>query len=165
MCNYLGIVILVIIVVISFAVLCYINSVLKGKCEKHELEVRRLSLNNTILKDWLLLRQHNISLEDWLIRNQISTVAVYGYGILGRALCNELENSSITIKCIVDRKYQSIYANVQAVGLDNIPEVDAIIVSVVNYYDEIESELLRVCKCSIISLEDIVYGVGYKFEE
>ena len=133
--------------------------------EEEENEIRRINNNNVVLKDWLALKQKGIILSEWLARNNISRVVLYGYGMLGKAFYVKIMNSDIELIAIVDKNYEKIYANVPVVGLDNIPESDAIIVSVINYFDDIERDLLGRCKCPIISLEDIIYGVGYIFDE
>ncbi|XME03793.1 hypothetical protein QYZ88_006345 [Lachnospiraceae bacterium C1.1] len=138
---------------------------LKKELKEKDGNVEKLLVNNEILKDWIILRLNNISLCDWLISNDISKVAIYGYGILGQTLMKELEGSRVEVICIVDKNYKNIFADVPTVSIDNIPLCDAVIISVVNYFDEIEGELLGKCQCPIISLEDIVYGVGYKFHE
>ena len=140
-------------------------SKINKKYKKVEKELALTKVNNTILLDWLYLRQNDIQLANWLRCNRIETVAIYGYGILGKALYKELINSKVEVVCIIDRNYQNIHADVKVVSIDKVPLVDAIIISVVNYYDEIEAELFEKCTCTIVSLEDIVYGVGYKYEE
>lgn len=132
---------------------------------EEENEIRRINNNNVLLKDWLALKQKGVVLSEWFTRNNISKVVLYGYGMLGKAFYVEIMNSDIELIAIVDKNYEKIYANVPVVGLDNIPESDAIIVSVINYFDDIERDLLGRCKCPIISLEDIIYGVGYRFDE
>ena len=136
------------------------------KLKKEIIKVKdgkaKTNVNNEILKDWLFLRQQNLDLTDWIISNDLKRIAIYGYGILGKAFLAELENSSIEVVCVADKNFKNIHINVPTVSPDSIPDCDAVIITVVNYYDDIEKELLNKCHYPIISLEDIVYGVGYK---
>ena len=141
------------------------NRILQKKISVKDADIKKIWVNSELLKDWLTLRQNNIYLVDWLLQNNIRKVAVYGYGVLGKMLLQELKGSMIEIICVVDKNYKNIHSMVPAVSPNDVPECDAIIVSVINYFDEIESELLKKYHYPIISLEDIVYGVGYKFNE
>ncbi|MBQ9659100.1 MAG: hypothetical protein IJV31_10130 [Clostridia bacterium] len=138
---------------------------LNKKIIRKDEEIRKINVNNSLLKDWLIVRQNGINLADWLEVNGIHKIVIYGYGILGKAFFVEMQNSNVEVVAIADKNYKNIYANVPAVGIDSIPECDAIIVSVINYYDEIEQQLVTKCRYPIISLEDVIYGVGYKFDE
>lgn len=138
---------------------------LNKKIIRKDEEIRKINVNNSLLKDWLIVRQNGINLADWLEVNGIYKIVIYGYGILGKAFFVEMQNSNVEVLAIADKNYKNIYANVPVVGVDSIPECDAIIVSVINYYDEIEQQLVTKCRYPIISLEDVIYGVGYKFDE
>lgn len=161
---YLLIILVFLMGIIFFLLIKRINEK-ENENEKLLGEIEKINRNNVILKDWLIIKQNHNDLEDWLIRNKINSVAIYGYGILGKVLITELYDGKVNVECIVDKNYKNICSKIPAVGIDQIPNVDAIIVSVVNYYDELETELLSKCKCAIISLEDLVYGTGYKFEK
>lgn len=137
-----------------------LNRKLKKEKEQAKDELKKTGINNTILLDWLSVKQANINLEKYLSDNKITQVAVYGYGILGKAFLNELKNSSISVKCVIDKNFKNIKCTPEAIGLESIPDVDAIVVCAVNYYDEISDELHRYTKNTIISLEDIIYGVS-----
>ena len=64
--------------------------------------------------------------------------------------------------CIRDRdkNADNIYSSVEVMNLsDDLPEVDAIVVTAVFFFDEIAEELADKVNCPIISLEDMVYEV------
>ncbi|MBR5648200.1 hypothetical protein [Pseudobutyrivibrio sp.] len=130
--------------------------------KRTQLSLERVKINEQILKEWLLLKQMDIRICDWLRDNNIHNIAIYGFGDLGQALYNEVKRDSIECSYIIDKNYFNIVCEAKTIGLDDIYEldVDAIIISVINYYDEIESEIMKRCKLPIISLEDIIYGVG-----
>jgi hypothetical protein len=53
---------------------------------------------------WMLIKEENKVLSDYLTKHSIKTVAIYGMGILGRHLLTELEKSNLEIKYIIDRR-------------------------------------------------------------
>jgi len=62
--------------------------------------------------------------------------------------------------CGIDQKAERIYSEIEVVSLDkNIPPVDAVIVTAITYFDEIEEKLSKKISCPIISLEDVLYDL------
>ena len=79
---------------------------------------------------------------------------------VGETLVDELKNSNITVLYGIDQKADSIYADVDIVFIeDELQEVDAIVVTAITFFDEIEEKLSRKVDCPIISLDDILYEV------
>jgi hypothetical protein len=60
----------------------------------------------------------------------------------------------------IDQNADSIYADVDIVTMDDDLEVvDAIVVTAITFFDEIEGKLSGKIDCPIISLEDVLYEV------
>ena len=60
----------------------------------------------------------------------------------------------------IDKKADSIYADVDVVSIDDdLAPVDVIVVTAITFFDEIEENLSEKLDCPIISLEDILYEV------
>ena len=79
-------------------------------------------------------------------------------GIFGEHLKAELEKTTIEIKCIIDTRKQGMEREVPIIGLnDQLPNVDAIIVSVINEFEEILKQLHARTDIPVISLEDILF--------
>lgn len=116
--------------------------------------------NERIIKDyeqWMKLRKEGKGVADYLKEYYFETVAIYGLGYMGRTLLGELEEEHIKVKYIIDQNISSIMSEIPCYKPDeNLPEVDAIIVTAVGAYDAIEEKLLDKVKCPIISLEDIL---------
>ena len=73
---------------------------------------------------------------------------------------DELEGSGITIKYGIDQRASNIYEEFDVVSPeDELEEVDAIVVTPIKFFDEIEERLSEKVNCPIISLEDILYEV------
>lgn len=111
-----------------------------------------------ILDQWMILREEGKSIERFFIDHQYKVIAVYGMGTMANHLICELENSSIDIKYGIDKKADTYYKDIEVFAInDNLPTVDAVIVTATFMYDEIEKQLKKVMKCPIISLDDAVF--------
>ena len=90
----------------------------------------------------------------------IRTVAVYGLGILGKHLINELRNNGdLEIKYTIDGDEDArananvpVYKKEEIRGLD----ADVIIVTVIYAYESIKNELKKYTGTKIMSLEQVV---------
>lgn len=113
-----------------------------------------------MMNQWVKVKQEGKNLADYLEKNDYSTIAVYGMNYAGSTLINELKNRNITVKYGIDRNVDSIYADVDLVSVsDDLEPVDAVIVTAVTFFDEIETVLSGKVDCPILSLEDILFKV------
>lgn len=77
---------------------------------------------------------------------------------LGEHLYDELEGTGIIVQYIIDKNADQIYADVEVKTPDEkLDQVDAIVVTAVYYFDEIEEMLSEKVDCPVLSLEDILY--------
>lgn len=107
---------------------------------------------------WLIVRQQGKSLVEYFEKNQYKTVAIYGMKELGERLYDELKDSGIMVKYIIDRNAESIYADVDVITPDeDLDPVDVIVVTAITYFDEIEEMLSEKVDYPVVSLEDILY--------
>lgn len=113
-----------------------------------------------MLNQWLMLKQEGKTLEKYFIDNGYKTIAIYGMGEMGNRLYDELKASQIQIKYAVDKAAENTYSEIEVVdGEDKMEAVDAIVVTAVFAFDEIESTLEKKVDWPIVSLEDIVYEI------
>lgn len=111
-----------------------------------------------LFNQWMRTKQEGKSIIDYLHKNDIKTVAIYGMSYVGERLYDELKDSDIEIKYAIDKNADGIYAEVDVLSPEeDLPEVDLIIVTAVYFYNEIEDMLSKVTDCHISSLEDILY--------
>ena len=88
------------------------------------------------------------------------SIAVYGMSYAGETLLDELSESDIEVAYAIDKNAESIYLDIETVTLDaELQEVDAVVVTAITFYDEIEKKLKEKIKCPIVSLEDILYKI------
>ncbi len=144
-------------------VIIYMNAINKRLiCQnsKDKLNMQKMYINNIILSDWLEIKNKQCSFDEWFLHFGIKHIAIYGYGVIGKALYNELKDGMVEIVCIADKNAKHIVADVKCVTPNDIPEVDAIVVTAVWAYDEIEMDLLKKYKTKIMSVEEVLYGLG-----
>lgn len=110
-----------------------------------------------LFNKWMKLKEEGRGTEDYFIKNNIHSIAIYGYKELGERLYSELKNTPIEVKYIIDKNINKVRAEIDVYSPDeDLPEVDAIIVTATHFYDEIEDELSDLVECQIISLADVI---------
>ncbi len=140
----------------SAATSSVMGKILKEKEEWFNKVVSYYHLYN----QWLSIRQQGKSLVEYFEKNQYKTVAIYGMKELGERLFDELKDSDITVKYIIDKKADELYADIDIVTPDEkLEPVDVIVVTATYYFDEIEEMLSEKVEYPVISLEDIIYEV------
>lgn len=106
---------------------------------------------------WLEIKQKGHNLEEYFIRNHIQSVAIYGMAALGRRLYDELENSAITIKYLLDRNPNGMEKILQFTSVDKEKlEVDTIVVTVAGAEKEVVNEIQAMGYEKVIGLSDIL---------
>lgn len=130
---------------------------------KRELEDRnKISEKNReqylLYVQWLKLRQSGKSICNYLSEKGYKTVAIYGMGINGERVLQELKDSEIEVLYGIDKKADSIISEINVLAPDaNLPETDAVVVSEPIYIEEIMKLLKTKVTCPIVSLEEAIY--------
>lgn len=113
-----------------------------------------------MMNQWVKVKQEGKNLYSYFAKKGYKRIAIYGMSYAGEALMNELKDSSVTVVYGIDQNADSIYMDVDIVSMnDELEEVDAIVVTAITFFDEIEEKLLEKVDYPIISLEDILYEV------
>lgn len=113
-----------------------------------------------MMNRWVEVKQEGKNLSDYFVKNGYRKIAVYGMHYAGERLVEELADSNIEIICGIDRNIQDSNTIIDIITIeDKIPEVDAVVVTAITFFDEIEQQLSRKVTCPVISLEDILYDV------
>lgn len=125
----------------------------KGLADKH------LALY-LMMNQWVKVKQENKSIADYLEQNGYKEVAIYGMNYAGETLYSELMGTGVKVKYAIDKSADQKYAEVDVISPeDELPDVDAVIVTAITFFDEIEEKLAEKISCPILSLEDILYEV------
>lgn len=113
-----------------------------------------------LMNQWVKVKQEGKTLSSYFEKNGYKKIAVYGMSYVGETLLSELKEKGIEVAYGIDRNADIIYADIDVITVDELSDdVDAIVVTAVTYFDEIEEMLSEKVSCPIISLEDIIYEV------
>ncbi len=107
-----------------------------------------------IMDKWLSLKESKRTVADLLEEKNIYKIAVYGVGMLGRHLIQDLSGSNIKIVCAIDRNEIMEKYDFPVIGTDErIPEADALIVTPSYDFPGIKESMMGKGVDNIISLE------------
>ena len=112
------------------------------------------------ISDWQLKM---IDCLRWQLNAQagILTIIVYGLHYAGELVINSLKGTDIKVICGIDKNAKNIVNDLLIIHPDeDCPKADAIVVTAVTAFIEIDEFLYEKVDCPIISLEDIIYSGG-----
>ena len=113
-----------------------------------------------MMNQWVKVKQEGKNLSEYFEREGYRNIAVYGMSYAGETLIDELENTGINVAYGIDKSVVTTYAEINIISTDDqLEAVDAIVVTAITFYDEINQMLSKKIDCPIISLEDILYKV------
>ncbi len=113
-----------------------------------------------MMNQWVKVKQDGKNLASYFEKNGYKKIAVYGMSYAGETLVDELKDTDITIAYGIDQKADTIYADLDIVTMDDsFEDVDAVVVTAITFFDEIEEKLSEKLDCPIISLEDVLYEI------
>lgn len=107
---------------------------------------------------WMSLKEHGINISDFFRDSDINNVGIYGYGIMGRHLIEELNKSFKII--VIDKQRDKICCDYPVYLPEECPKVDVIIVASYFYMEQITYDMNTDIK--LISLGDIIHQLWSK---
>jgi len=127
----------------------------KKRIKKEKIEKEKNVQILTFLNNWLIMYQMKKNMIPYIEDMGYKKIAIYGMGILGKRLYDELEDSTITVLYAIDQNAENIRDLVDVKHpSDELEEVDAVIVTSLHYYDEIKQNMSKKLQCPIISIQD-----------
>lgn len=106
---------------------------------------------------WLEIRQKGHSLEEYFLQNHIYSIAIYGMGLLGCRLYDELENSKISIAYLLDKNPGGMEKIFEFASLDGAKlKIDAVVVSVISGEQKIIDEIYKRGYEKVIGLNEVL---------
>lgn len=113
-----------------------------------------------MMNQWVKIKQEGKNLASYFEENGYKKIAIYGMSYAGETLLDELKNSETEVLYAIDKNADKICTDVKVALIDDVLEdVDAVVVTAITFFDEIEEKLSLKFDCPIISLEDILYGI------
>lgn len=132
-------------------------------CRNKEKKIAKFRKYFNTLDKWLGLNRKKFLLKNFLLQNNYKSVAIYGIGIMGKQLLEELRGGEIDIVYSIDANRKNDGLNIPVKTLDDdLEEVDIIIVTPSFDFEEIKAKLEMKVSCPIISLEQLI---GEWYEE
>lgn len=119
---------------------------------------------------WMRFRQKGRNLSEGLVKKGYHHIAVYGMSFIGELLLQELSGTDVLVEYGIDQNAETIPTSTArtADGL-HVPDVplctptgelkpvDAVVVTSLAYFDEIEEQLAKRMDCPIIAVDDLLY--------
>ena len=128
------------------------NSIIRWKKQAKKKAEQYLLMNQ-----WIKLKQEGKNLESYFVKNHYKRIAVFGLGHIGKRLLKELKDSEIQVIYAIERKTKNINSDIKVVPLAaRIPNVDAVVVTVIEEFDDVSEVLAKKMKCPVIAIEDIL---------
>lgn len=110
-----------------------------------------------LMNQWVNVKQSGKNIADYLQHYGYKRIAIYGMSYVGKTLLRELQNSTVKVLYGIDKRAERMYADLKMVSVEaDLEEVDAVIVTAIAFFDEIEETLSRKLKCPIICLSEIL---------
>jgi len=112
--------------------------------------------------DWMLAISEGKTVADYFKKKQIKSIALYGYGYLGRMLLKSLEKSDIEISYVIDKNADYLDTPVKCCTLEKkLIEVDAVIVTLVlDCRKMVDAQIRKKMKTEIFWLEDVIADIS-----
>lgn len=137
-----------------------VRKVLGEKVTKNQKKSDKHLALFQMMNQWVKVKQEGKNLSSYFEREGYKEIAIYGMHYAGETLVEELRNSNVKVKYGIDKRAENIYADFDMVTPDSrLDKVDAIVVTSITFFNEIEQMLSVKIDCPIISLEDIIYEV------
>lgn len=110
------------------------------------------------LLSWYDVREGGINIREFFDANHFNNIAVYGAGEIGRRVVNDFLKCGVDITCCIDRMHLGTYGGIRCIlpGQASKEQLDVIVVTPVDFYDEIEKSLMDSgVSCPVISVDEI----------
>lgn len=129
-----------------------------GKKDENRTLAEKNRMQFFVVSQWLKLKQTGGNISDYLTEKGYKKVAIYGMSYTGERVLFELKNAGIEVAYGIDKRAGGVASEIDILSPDDdLPDVDAVIVSEAFYYEEVEPLLSRKLSCPVISLEEVVY--------
>ncbi len=113
-----------------------------------------------MMNQWVRVKQEGKNLTEYFEKNGYHRIAVYGMSYAGETLIEELKGTKTEVAYGIDRNADTIYSDIDIVSMeDSLEAVDAVVVTAITFFDEIEQKLSEKMECPVLSLEDILYEI------
>ncbi len=112
---------------------------------------------------WIQNKRMGLSISKNIIKKGYSKIAIYGNGEVGCRLYEELKGTEVQVAFFIDKIANDMEMqhdeNIPVIGIAGIKkdlDIDAVVITTINIFDEIMSNLNSIVTCDIISIEELL---------
>lgn len=121
-----------------------------------DTKIQKSAAQLAILNKWFSAYRIGVRASDFFYKYGYSTVAIYGMGILGKQLMEELKDSDLKVLYYIDKINVLPKEDLRRLSIEEkLPEVDCIVVTVITEFESIYDILKEKSDASIINLNEI----------
>lgn len=108
----------------------------------------------TALDQWMILLERGICISEYFQKHQYHKIAIYGFGSLGKHLLTQMQSN---VEYIIDKRVNINNFSIPFYTPDSsLPEVDVIVVTIIDEFDAIYELLRKQTQSAIISLNEMI---------
>lgn len=109
----------------------------------------------------LLNKTTSNKLDEFFCSKDIRSISIYGFGVYGKQFYDSILSTGLKVEYCIDRRSDNKNAAIPVISLhENMQKVDAIIVSPVSSFNEIEKDIKKYCSFEVLSLLNILREVN-----
>ena len=130
-----------------------------------ELNIREKTLQKYkqfygLFARWISLYQTKKYINSWLHENNVKNISVYGYGVIGKLVVNEIITNCKNINIVDILDLRNVQCDIDGINIVK-PEagkinIDLMIVTALYDYKDIEKELKNMGYLNVISIQTIL---------
>ena len=128
------------------------------------VEIEKRDYYIKILTTWLDMRQHGITIGDYMKKRGYNRVIIYGLSYIGERLYTELESEGFRVVGIIDSN-QYVLADCRLYSPnDDLPEADLMIITSEMTYNEVKEKMSKKVSYPIIGFSGLIgclYGRNF----
>ena len=113
------------------------------------------------MNSWICALQRGKLTVYYFNERLVQSIAIYGWGDLGKCLENELRDTNVQVRYVIDRNKNNIGdkdIKIYSLDDDTWPDVDMVVVTPFYEYQSIKERIKEKINCRIVSIEDIIMG-------
>ena len=136
---------------------------LKREIRKSEKERNKYFRFYCLTIIWLKKRINGEAFNIKRICNTNNTVVIYGAGHIGKQMYYELRSRNVEVPFFIDKQLKASCCgrevlSIKEFGAMDKSNIDAILVTPFDHFNEIKSELENCFSANIVSVEEVIYG-------
>lgn len=110
-----------------------------------------------LYNQWLSLWEDGKFVTDCLNQCGYKKVAIYGMTPMGVHLYKQITDENLDVSCFIDRNANNLECEIPIYTLeDELPEVDIVIIALVEYEDKIKKDIQRIMKTDSLTLMELL---------